>query len=159
MMATRQAKIGTVIHGTMRAQDLIPAFLAECEYLGLEGGPYGKGDTMDYAREVIARCDDDEEWDAEAGLDELTCDLADMLEEAAPPYVYFGSHEGDGSDYGFWPHVDFMRDPWSYGVQSGPDYRLADEGEAEYFEVNDHGNGTFYAKQPDGTWLEVWSVV
>jgi len=37
---------------------------------------------------------------------ELVNDLCDALQEHAPAGHYFGAHEGDGSDYGFWPTAE-----------------------------------------------------
>lgn len=32
----------------------------------------------------------------------LVSKLFDILDQIAPKYCYFGAHQGDGSDYGFW---------------------------------------------------------
>ena len=78
---------GTVSHGTMRPEDLIPAFCDALEELGdlhsathvrrqWENGPLNDVDALDY--------------------------LFDALDACAPAGYYFGAHPGDGSDYGFW---------------------------------------------------------
>lgn len=60
-------------------------------------------------------------WDCETAGDLLTwlwCeDIFDRLNELAPNWCYFGSHEGDGADFGFWVSWDHLHDelsnyPW-----------------------------------------------
>ena len=85
----------SISHGTMRTQDLIPAFLDVIR------------DTPEYVQvmnAVPAHAMDDEaaEWwdsDEAAGLLES---LFDTLDGYSPEEHYFGAHPGDGSDYGFW---------------------------------------------------------
>jgi hypothetical protein len=93
---------GTISHGTMRPQDLIPAFLdalaevdpaAHEQYMLMPFGPipayvYDEGDASDW-------------WQSE-GAHYLLEGLFDALDDAAPEGYYFGAHPGDGADYGFW---------------------------------------------------------
>lgn len=113
-----QAELGTISHGTLRIQDLLPASLdalctlwnsrysslileLDAEYrrsrtpVGIacyEAG-YTKG---------LDLCDDDPWWQTERAS-ELLAAVHDALDEVAPAGAYFGTHEGDGSDFGFWP--------------------------------------------------------
>ncbi len=92
----------SVSHATMRPQDLIPAFLdcikeiAPAHYEGLMVNPFCEPPS--YAM------DDDNSpyWDGESCSAFLNETLWTILEEHAPEGFYFGSHPGDGSDYGFW---------------------------------------------------------
>jgi hypothetical protein len=40
-------------------------------------------------------------------------DVTDALVALAPPHVYFGSLEGDGADFGFWPSPEPIADTCS----------------------------------------------
>lgn len=79
--------LGTVSHGTMREEHLIPRFLDAL-------------DTVDHDRAEFLRsrycfvdADDPEFcWDT----------VFNSLNDHAPPFTYFGAHPGDGSDYGVW---------------------------------------------------------
>lgn len=86
---------GTVIHGTLRLQDLVPAFLDALHEL-----------KPDYElNEPIPQCalddDDDAYW---YGAVWFTIEeLEDELDACVAEYgYYFGAHAGDGSDFGFW---------------------------------------------------------
>ena len=102
------AKLGTISHDTMRPEDLIPCFrdtLVELdtgkehtklvEQVNSNLGAY-ELDNEDTAYFDTIDCN----WDLE--------ELFDALNEFAPPYCYFGAHEGNGSDYGFWVSVDMV---------------------------------------------------
>jgi hypothetical protein len=92
--------IGTVIWGTLRTQDLLDAFLLELT-------------TLDKDNWTARRIDDklsemNEEYfeeylnseDAQFDLEDLMTELNRMCEDI--PHMYFGTIEGDGSDFGFW---------------------------------------------------------
>lgn len=103
--------LGSVSSGTMRPEDLIPAFLSVLEqYRPREARKltwrYRKLiNTMQrgwyYVNGQPVYCDGvpDEMQDSAAWFLE---ELFDALDAIAPPYVSFGAHEGDGSDYGYW---------------------------------------------------------
>jgi hypothetical protein len=85
---------GTLIHGTMRAEDLAPAFLAECDRLNV-AVPVG-------ARAIAEALSDSDSVALAEDAGEAIEELIDCLSLAAPFGHYFGSNIGDGSDYGFW---------------------------------------------------------
>jgi len=74
-------KAGSISTGTLNPRHLVSAFLDELAYIGL--APPDRLDT-----------DSDDEY-----VDVLFCMLADV----APDNMYFGAHQGDGADFGFWP--------------------------------------------------------
>lgn len=90
-------------HATMRLQDLIPTFMDTlkrlwhnrwldliCEYPSL--------------RKAVEEFDEKDPWfESEEATCLLNEDIFDALNECAPEGCYFGSHPGNGSDYGFWP--------------------------------------------------------
>lgn len=91
--------IGSISHGTMRPEDLIPCFAAELEACVKSSGAHtGRTNLYLEAREIT-------DFDSEEASEVLS-DLFDALNEYAPEGTYFGAHEGDGSDYGFWPVED-----------------------------------------------------
>ena len=91
---------GTIIHGTLRTQDLISAFaevlrtMNPTDYAQL----FSAGWISPYAIED----DGADWWDSDDAVD-LLADLTERLEENAPEGHYFGAHPGDGADFGFWP--------------------------------------------------------
>lgn len=110
-----EVTLGTVSHGTMRPQDLIPRFLDvlrevdPARYEAYVANPLGAIPAY-----VHDEGDDSEWWTSEdAGY--LLGELFEALNDAAPEGVYFSAHEGDGADYGFW-----MDDPCFYEEDDTP---------------------------------------
>lgn len=102
---------GTVIHATLRSEDLIPAFVEELSRVIEHGMPSPHADHPHNVRYVgmlheklgeIERASaktgyfdsEDPMWDIEWLFDELN--------NVAPEGMYFGAIEGDGSDFGWW---------------------------------------------------------
>lgn len=94
---------GTVSEGTMRSQDLAPKFLSVLEELDSEAyqqmqvPAVGFGAFPSYALEDSSS----EWWDSEECTWAMEA-LFDALDWCAPEGYYFGAHEGDGADFGFW---------------------------------------------------------
>jgi hypothetical protein len=149
---------GSVSTATMRPQDLIPTFADYADSLRLSkaerkqvtkikhtaskiaNGRFGDNDA--YWQDVVA------DWDLEA--------LFDILNNHSPAYAYFGSHPGNGADYGFW-----LVEDWE---ESFDGIKVNDTGEVpkgytgEVLHVNDHGNVTLYVASR-GRLREVWALV
>lgn len=90
----RKIQEGTVIRGTMRNEDVIPALVEELE--DIVGS-----DRTDAQRKLIYDARNIVDYDSDDAF-EIGIELFDALNDLAPEGMYFGSHEGDGSDYGFW---------------------------------------------------------
>jgi hypothetical protein len=85
--------LGTIIRATMRAEDIVPAFLEAFKGVDTEWSESLKaeyesmvenGATREYIEEFL--------WER----------LSWALEKYVPPYTYLGPHPGDLSDYGVW---------------------------------------------------------
>ena len=92
----------SISHGTLRTQDLLPAFLDAVE----EHAPSHYEALMVQPFPVIPahvqdEGDDSTWWDSEEAGWKLE-ELSDILNDHAPEGCYFGSHPGDGADFGFW---------------------------------------------------------
>lgn len=120
--------IGTVSHGTLIPRDIANAFAGCLERLiaarTYSGDPLPELDTAELqftasslidavtalnveSRDIPSGGEQGEtvaEFDCriDVRFSELAEDLMDFLNRIAPSGWYFGSHEGDGSDYGFW---------------------------------------------------------
>lgn len=164
-MTTKQLiHFGTIISGTLRDDDLYPEFLRELQSLN-------PSRAAEYPETWPG---DNPDWDY---ISDLMDDIDSSIEE---PFVYFGSHEGDGADFGYWVAWNALDDAIRYGeivqIEAGQDWYVSDDdgqiflgdpdsnritpvansAGAEYvLAVNDHGNATLYAL--DGS--EIWSVV
>ena len=95
---------GSVIHATMRPEDLIPAFMAVLERLDPATAHNIKLNNPDLV-EALCHLTEGKRtdwWDSEEATIILNENIWDALNACAPEGHYFGSHPGDGSDYGFW---------------------------------------------------------
>lgn len=152
------ATLGTISHGTLRTVDLLEAFSATLERLAKRSLsdcprnalhiPAGHLKLCGRVEEALAICNP-EDADLDESLQELVSDLEQALSEYAPPLCYFGTLEGDGSEFGFW----FSHDSFEQARRDGdlPDSELP----AQVCVINDHGNVTIYSV----TYTELVSVV
>jgi hypothetical protein len=94
---------GTVSEGTLRSQDLAPKFLSVLEELMPEAYQQMQmpGAGFQTFPEYALEDSDSEWWDSEECQWAMDA-LFDALNACAPEGYYFGSHEGDGADFGFW---------------------------------------------------------
>ena len=104
-MDINELKNVSLSKATMRPEDLMPVFI----YAIRQIDPDNKilMDSMNKLEETMYKEDLDgnilskeyyESEDCQYDLDYLF----DTLDELSPKGYYFGSHHGDGSDYGFW---------------------------------------------------------
>ena len=87
-MLSNEYRNVSLSHGTMRPEDLIPVF---SDFIK----EHSKN-NYDWLLDRYAFQVDDESkgW--------MLDDMFEILNNIAPNGYYFGSHPGDGSDYGFW---------------------------------------------------------
>jgi len=173
-------EIGSISTGSLRVQDVLPAVLDALGDLRLSR--YERGQVLkiqghwDRAPDDLdnpcqcGRCSgvkgngDSARWCLELDLNEI---LFDIVNAHCPDYCYFGSHPGDGADFGVWPCEEVL-EPGPQGGYDGLVYRSTrycnGPGEpvppeyTHFLAANDHGNATLYRRA--GTrWVECWSIV
>ncbi len=142
--------LGSVSSGTMREEDLIPAFLDCLEQLD----PAMKDHYKSEVEEIEAMEDEDEKLDAMSMF--LNEDLFNALDQYAPPYFYFGSHPGDGADYGFWLSDESLED--FDGLKVSDLSEVPADYSGEVLHVNDHGNTSLYSAT-EGKLEAIWELV
>lgn len=92
---------GTVIEGTHRPEDLVPALYAELFAKDRNiADELIHGDYFGLCLHIIGGREIPEALMPDAH--ELVDILITKLDERAPEGMYFGAHPGDGSDFGFW---------------------------------------------------------
>lgn len=95
---------GTLISGTHRMCDLIPVMLAAirdtAEYVQLH-------DRLPSVVTDPVASEWDDRWN-DADVIYLYEELTDIMERYAPEGYYFGTHPGDGSDFGYWRDDSYM---------------------------------------------------
>ena len=143
-----QFQLGSISTGTLRTEDLLAAFhstiaasgtppaLAEDGYID-GGARYSDGELLEVYTE--------------------------QLESLCPPFVYFGTLEGDGADFGFWVDMDSLDEARHLARQHKmPLVHAWPLTDGEYLpeenvivQVNDHGNVTVMDMERN----VLWSVV
>lgn len=138
--------IGTVSHGTLRSEDLVETFLDElCR---VAPGKYGA--LKREARQFL-RLDLDD-----ADGSEIVNDLQDALSEHAPPFLYFGTTEGDGSDFGWWPCMEQIDELETFDDTSAA---AAERHVGEFKVLSDHGNVEVYVRSANGRIRSILGIV
>jgi hypothetical protein len=149
------APLGSISWGTMREEDLIPKFEGYLQEFGVE---------VERPPAVTKLLDEDDGFLNDKEREEVSWylneDLWEAMDDLAPPYCSFGSHEGDGADYGFWVDWDALRDAIADGevlqVEAGDEWPNPLPENVSYFlENNDHGNCALLDR--DGNMI--WDVV
>ena len=94
----------SVIHGTHRNEDLIPSFMEVINIFDPEKAKElkAKYPEMEKALKDLEENEDTNYFESEERDYILNEVLFDVLDSFAPANYYFGSHPGDGSDFGFW---------------------------------------------------------
>ena len=149
-------RLGSVSHGTMRPEDLIPPFLWECSRIRLS---HAERDTVRGIAREFHTFPDDFDIDAvnaawREQMDDALTSLFDILNAHCPDFCTFGAQEGDGSDYGVWVSWDALDD----GDVFKGEREHAAKSDRYTLEVNDHGNATLY-RRAGNRWVECWSAV
>ena len=82
-----------------------------------------------------------------------------LLNELCPPFVFFGTHPGDGADFGFWPDMDRLNEELQWERDHYPDDSVPDEltldDDGVIVQYSDHGNVTVMDLERN----VLWSVV
>jgi len=103
----------TIIEGTLRTEDLIPAF-CDALYEQLSdftkrqltvGEKYRADQTSKILLQVETAAKVEGYYETEQASDDLDW-LFSELNEYAFPGTYFGAHEDDGADFGYWSERD-----------------------------------------------------
>ena len=147
----RKPSIGTISEGTLRTEDLLQAFADELEAINPSDSTLGE------ARAFM----DDGITDERP---EMVNDLQDALNEYAPPFCYFGTLEGDGADFGFWPDHEAIQELIDNSIEESvsvdADHAIqssehVNEVEGVRIVVSDHGNIIISTLGPGETFLAI----
>ena len=134
-------QLGSISTGTLRTEDLLEAFHSTIAESGTPPALAEDG----YADGGKAYSDE-----------ELLEVYTEQLESLCPPFVYFGTLEGDGADFGFWPDMDgFNESRRLDGNYQGNPEEVWHVAENVISHVSDHGNVTVMDMERN----VIWSVV
>lgn len=153
--------IGSVSSGSLRTEDIIENVLW---YVRNTKAPNVAipSDIVKEAQDFLDALQADEvSEDTETDSSEFLNDtLIPALDEISPPYFYFGSHPGDGADFGFWLCEDWrtMARENDTPVVSDDSQLPEDFSGGDWFQVSDHGNLTLNVREK-GIDSEIWSIV
>jgi hypothetical protein len=150
-MKHKRSNIGTVSHGTMKASDLVPAFIYE-----LRAQTPTRRAHLSLCARIEKAIDSCADYDLSEDIDFDLEELFDALNEYAPEGFYFGAHPGDGADFGFWLSESFIEDFDGLKVDGLSQVPRGYSGLV--LDVNDHGNVSLY-KASRGRLRELWAIV
>ena len=147
-----QFQLGSISTGTLRAEDLLPVFVDTL--LGIDNSNRGQthGYPFTYQNAWDSDYDADSYWNSAYPNEDLEI-VSNLLNELCPPFVYFGTHEGDGADFGFWVDMDRLEEEMrstTSDFQADNCWTLADDG--VIVNVSDHGNVTVMDMERNVIW-------
>jgi hypothetical protein len=158
----REFPLGSVSEATLNIEHLLPAAASELDWL-LDNvdelaGVDVSSEWKEEARRLLR------EWDREdldiEEQEDLFDEIFDSLNEAAPPFVFFGGHPDDPASIGWWPSIDTLEEAARYG-----DVLKLDAGESPPSDyrgyvmiVDDHG-GVIFGYHDKGEFTPYWSIV
>ena len=139
-----QFQLGSISTGTLRTEDLLPVFTATMRQFLTDNGH--KSIYVERAETIIRN----DFYDMELA-DELVGTLMDGIQGYCPPFVYFGAHEGDGSDFGFWPDIETIQEIVNIAeCDASQGISCPDDG--VIIQVSDHGNVTVMDMERNVIW-------
>ena len=99
-----EAISGSYGHGSMLAEDVANAALAAAGRIKAVETTFDLPVVISEVEDALSRFDENHSSSCccRENLDEATNALADELCVILPSPFYYGSHEGDGSDFGIW---------------------------------------------------------
>lgn len=107
---------GSIISDTTNLEQIIPVVIKEAKRVASVLAQSDDNDDNDASKELLALIEATEErmeaddyydnGDAETDLEELS----DKLTENAPAFLYFGPHENDPADTGYWIDHDAVEE-------------------------------------------------
>ena len=147
-----QFQLGSISTGTLRTEDLLPVFVDTL--LGIDNSNRGQthGYPFTYQNAWDSDYDADSYWNSAYPNEDLEI-VSNLLNELCPPFVYFGTHEGDGADFGFWVDMDRLEEEMrstTSDFQADNCWTLADDG--VIVNVSDHGNVTVMDMERNVIW-------
>lgn len=168
----QSASFGSVSHGTLRTEDLLSSFADELDWQMRRNGEYfAQPEHFAFRDKLVALVgeaqdawdEDGEELKDQEIAAELVNELQDVLSNNfAPIYGYFGTHPGDGSDFGYWVEIEDVKEQVGF-VSSEDEERPDGDFLGEWLHVNERGNCTLYVRYMDTDSAvkdrEIWSCV
>ena len=147
-MKSPYISIGEISNATLRKEHLIPSFISKLRNVRLSRTSRAKINKIKSNMKKEDYYDSEEaDWDME--------ELEHIMDEACPPYCYFGTLEGDGACFGVWPSIESAEDVprFEAGTELPKDFF------GEFFSIDDHGNLDFGVKHRNGHVKWIWSAV
>ena len=145
-----QFQLGSISTGTLLIEDIFPAYLDQLDKLS-PNSPLSK-EVWAYMETGALLEEHENAWGIVEQIDLL-------LNELCPPFVFFGTHPGDGADFGFWPDMDRLNEELQWERDHYPDDSVPDEltldDDGVIVQVSDHGNVTVMDMERN----VIWSVV
>ena len=95
--------VGTVIHGSLLPEDLLQAFMGQLEVMNGQRASEIRKEYANVFDRLPAGISDGDGCALVMDAGACLLEVIDALDRCAPEGLFFGSHPGDGSDFGFWP--------------------------------------------------------